>query len=113
MSVQAPPAYFGSYFPIRAYVQRVNAAAGSARATSWYRTPRENVRVGGSGPRGFGAGGPASQHLVGLASDWKTPNTAGLARAFRNVGLIAVDEFDHVHVQAWPRGTLDRVLGWV
>ncbi len=111
MPLRAPPAYYVSRLPVRAYVQRVNAAAGSARPTSWYRSPQDNVRVGGSGRPPYGVGGPLSQHLVGLGSDWVTPNPSALVAAFRRVGLIAVDEFSHVHVQAWQRGVLDRLVG--
>lgn len=112
MAVEAPPSYFWRRLPVRGYVQRVNVAVrgSGATATSWYRTPRANVAAGGSGRPPFGVGGPLSQHLVGLGSDWATPNTGALLASFRREGLFPVDEFDHVHVQAWPRGTLDRLF---
>lgn len=89
-------------WPVGPYTQRVSAALdGSERLTSWYRWPAENARVGGH---------PWSQHQVALGTDWATPNTAALVRRFRGQGLIAVDEFDHVHVQAWPAGTLERLV---
>ena len=102
MSVQAPPYWFVFSYPVREYVELVNAAVigTDASPTSWYRTPARNAAVGGD---------PFSQHLVGLGSDWVSRRPSELVRRFRAVGLIAVDELDHVHAQGWPAGTLQRL----
>ncbi len=108
MSVVAPPRSFARWAPIYQFVRAVNAAwTDSTGATSWYRTPAENVRVGGSGPRGYGVGGPLSQHLIGLAVDLVGAD----AQALRREGLLVIDQGTHVHVQGWPAGVLDELVG--
>ncbi len=69
--------------------------------TSWFRTPEHNRIEGGS---------PESQHLFGLAWDLAAPpaSLSHLAQHMRAQGLIAVQERDHVHVQAFPAGVLAR-----
>lgn len=70
--------------------------------TSWFRTPERNRTEGGS---------PESQHLFGLAMDLSVPGGSlanQLAEAARQQGLIAVQERDHIHVQAFPAGVLAR-----
>jgi len=69
--------------------------------TSWFRTPEVN-RVS--------EGDPESQHLFGLAWDIDTPRTlrGQVLDAARALGLVAVDERTHVHVQLFPRGALAR-----
>ena len=69
-----------------------------AAATSWYRSPYENARVGGS---------PESQHQVGLAVDL-LPADGALAAAIAAAGLVVVVVPDHVHVQPWPAGVAGR-----
>lgn len=71
------------------------------RLTSWWRTPEHNRAVGGH---------PESQHLVGLAFDLVAPPLAmhRIAQRARDVGLVAVNEGDHVHLQALQPGQLAR-----
>lgn len=64
------------------------------RVTSWFRSVQQNLAVGGDS---------RSQHLAGLALDLVTVERAHLVDQLRLVGLIAVDEGNHVHVQALPR----------
>jgi len=74
--------------------------------TSWYRTPSQNRRVGGS---------PDSQHLVGLAFDVVPgKGTSRLAineaaQAFARAGFTVVPADRHVHVQTFPAGVLRQV----
>jgi len=73
----------------------------AARVTSWFRTPDTNRAAGGS---------PESQHLFALAWDLDAPREqlAGIADAAASLGLVAVHESDHVHVQLFPAGALAR-----
>lgn len=103
MSVQPPPA--GSP-EIDEFIQLVNGAwwyAGEppVRVTSWWRSRRDNARVGGH---------PNSQHLTGLAVDVLN-DAAGdaFAQLARAVGLVVVDEGDHYHVQRYT-ASLSRGL---
>lgn len=71
-----------------------------AVATSWYRSPVRNLEVGGD---------PRSQHLLGWAADWSRMDAEErdtFVRAARSIGLVAVNEGDHVHVQTFPRGVV-------
>ena len=79
----------------RAFLGRLVAgvAGRGVVATSWYRGTRENRDVGGA---------PTSQHLLGLAVDLQTRDTAGVAASLNAVGLISVDEGSHVHAQLFP-----------
>lgn len=67
------------------------------RASSWYRDFEANTRVGGH---------PESQHLLGLALDVTGPIEVRdrLLIELRGVGLVAVDELSHVHVQLLAAG---------
>jgi uncharacterized protein YcbK (DUF882 family) len=109
MPVLSPPAQFvRAYLPVYQYlVPRLNFLAErfpEARPTSWYRSRADNVRVGGA---------PQSQHRLGFAADFSPvrredyQRLAGLARA---VGLVAVVESDHVHVQTFLAGVLPARL---
>lgn len=72
------------------------------RATSWYRDVEENRRVGGD---------QESQHLLGFAIDVDGPRDvldAFLVEA-RGVGLVAIDESTHVHVQLMPAGVAQQL----
>jgi len=69
--------------------------------TSWFRSPEENLAVGGD---------PESQHLVGLAADLAGSQDA-LRRAHwiaRELGFTVDPEPGHLHVQAFPKGALAR-----
>ena len=75
--------------------------------TSWYRDSSHNRSVGGNAD---------SQHLLGFAVDLAGSRSQlqALARAARSAGLTAVDEGDHVHVQAFPAGVIrGRGYGWL
>ena len=65
--------------------------------TSWYRGSDKNLAVGGA---------PDSQHQLGLAFDLVLPewNRDSTVIHIRQSGLVVVDEFDHLHVQAFPAG---------
>ncbi len=76
----------------------------AAIPTSWYRDFVANFRAGGN---------EFSQHLLAFAVDWdfmdrgEYEHFAGHARA---IGLVAVVESDHVHVQLFPAGVLPAGL---
>jgi len=67
--------------------------------TSWYRSPQFNRQIGGE---------PDSQHLFALAMDIAGPQLVFSMFQARRMGLVAVMERDHLHVQAFPRGALRR-----
>lgn len=78
-------------------------AGGDTVITSWWRSPLENRRVGGS---------PDSQHLVGLAFD-VVPGKGSFQLAvneasqrFTESGFVTVPESTHLHVQTFPAGLL-------
>lgn len=75
-----------------------NATPGVS-LTSFYRDPESNRRVGGH---------PRSQHLVALAADFTGDRAQllHLAGHARSVGLVAVLESDHLHLQLFPAGTI-------
>jgi len=79
---------------VRRVISAASATPFSVGVTSWWRGPSDNLHAGGS---------PDSQHLLGLAIDL-TPVSGQLLENLSRVGLIAVDERDHIHVQAWPAG---------
>lgn len=84
-----------------AFVSRVLPQVTSrSQATSWWRSPSENARVGGESD---------SQHLLGLGLDITDPDLDGLAIRLQRAGLVAVRAARHVHVQAWPAGTARRI----
>jgi hypothetical protein len=68
--------------------------------TSWYRDPLTNQREGGA---------PTSQHLFGLALDIVGPGQQLSQAIARDAQLIAVQEFDHLHIQFLPAGVLERI----
>lgn len=81
---------------LRTFIAKLSRAyfPPDTRITSWFRSVRQNLAVGGDS---------RSQHLAGLALDLVTVERAHLVDQLRLVGLVAVDEGDHVHVQALPR----------
>jgi uncharacterized protein YcbK (DUF882 family) len=81
---------------------------GGVFATSWYRDPAHN--------RSVGSVSADSQHLLGLAIDvaGRRAELLDFARAARSVGLVAVDEGGHVHVQLFPAGWIrSHGYGWL
>ncbi len=104
MSAQPPPV---DIYPAATRFLRDAAmwAADDLRelwATSWYRTSDHNREVGGA---------PYSQHLVGWALDVAGADQFEFARRAEHTGLIVVRERDHVHVQVFPAGVLQRLQG--
>lgn len=78
---------------------RQSGSPGNVIVSSFARTPERNRDVGGK--RG-------SQHLIGTAVD--LVNLVGgsmvlsnLAANAKLVGLVAVPESDHLHLQLWSR----------
>ena len=105
MTVEAPPIEVQQLVPfaLREFVARVGRASwpGDTVATSWYRSPQRNSLVRGA---------TFSQHLAGLGLDVVTNDLRGAVAAARSVGLVAVNEGDHVHIQLLPPGVFGR---WV
>jgi len=105
--IQAPPARI--WQPIESVVPglfqfflgSVLRAGEISAITSWWRSPTENRDVGGL---------PFSQHLIGLGLDFTTPDPRNVIRRIEAVGLVAVDEGDHVHVQLLQAGVLDPLV---
>jgi len=79
----------------------VRLPLGGTTVTSWWRNPEHNRRVGGS---------PQSQHIFALAIDvaGSAYQRRQIVRTATSLGLVAVDEGSHVHVQAFPAGSLAR-----
>jgi hypothetical protein len=107
VSVLAPPEPFlRAFLPVFQWaVPRFNhllGTDGEVWPTSWWRSPAHNAAVGGA---------RASQHLFGFAVDYDAPRDRrrlpSLAVEARRIGLIAAVETDHLHVQIFPRGTLE------
>jgi hypothetical protein len=65
--------------------------------TSGFRSRARNAQAGGK---------PNSQHLVGLAFDFTGPDVEVLRARARAAGLVPIDEGDHLHIQAYPAGTI-------
>jgi hypothetical protein len=96
-----PPALQAAWGPLyRQFFERVRDGSSGipiSRVTSWWRSRAQNSSVGGA---------IYSQHLLGLAIDVVTPKPSALVRGLKAAGLVAVDEGDHVHVQAFAAGQL-------
>lgn len=103
MSVVAPPAWLLAWSPVQDFIRRAQAIDWPWTATSWWRDPAHNARVGGHSH---------SQHLLGLAAD-SAPASEGFRRAARAAGLVVVAEGDHDHVQLYPAGHVDWVIDYV
>lgn len=101
MSVEIPPPrLIRALFPeLVDFVTRVGATrvTPDLYITSWWRSQAKNQRVGGH---------PFSQHRLGLALDVAGPinDMDFWFREARSVGLFAVAEGSHVHVQSLPAG---------
>jgi hypothetical protein len=106
-AVLALPAVTDAVTRFRAAIER--AAPPGTWASSWWRSASWNASVGGA---------PDSQHLLGLAVDIGPP-TAQLAQRMRLAGFVTIDEGDHLHVQAYPAGSIApliaswRARGWL
>ena len=74
------------------------------RFTSWYRTPNFNRDVGGD---------PVSQHLLGLALDLRVDDPHRIRGRINDVGLHAIIESDHLHVQRFRAGQVAAVVRWL
>jgi len=72
--------------------------------SSWYRSPQHNQHVGGD---------PYSQHLLGLAVDFESDAPQLAVTALSQLGLVALNEGDHVHVQRFSAGTVAPVIDWL
>ena len=74
-----------------------------ARLTSLYRDEESNRAVGGA---------PRSQHLLGLAGDWVVgaEYRDAFIQVARFLGLVAIDEETHIHVQRYEAGALPAHL---
>lgn len=101
--LSAPPVWLYHWRPVQIFVARLRNVRADAFATSWWRDLAENRRVGGHSH---------SQHLLGTAADFvpSRGSNAELAAAIERVGLIAIDEGDHVHAQLYPAGALDYIV---
>jgi hypothetical protein len=103
MPASAPPIelWHSAFGPlIREFVTRaVQTFQPGQMLTSWHRTPESNAAAGGD---------PESQHLFSLAADIAGPGRDFTAHLARRLGLYAVQEFDHVHLQLFPAGVLAR-----
>lgn len=79
------------------FVRRVNRIDEFEPLTffSWFRDPLQNALEGG---------GRYSQHLAALAVDVfpRQGTNETVVDAARAVGLVPIDERNHVHIQAFP-----------
>lgn len=104
MSLRSPPAqlvnaypeFYGWLLPRLRFIARTFP---NAQPTSWYRSQARNFEVGGS---------PRSQHLLAWAADFSGPRdeARSMVELGRQLGLVAVDEGDHVHFQMYPAGVV-------
>jgi hypothetical protein len=103
MTLQAPPASIVRALrpELEAFISRLRrVTAPGLGVSSWWRSRAHNAAVGGA---------LYSQHLLGLAVD-TTPfagaDRRALVAAFARVGLVPLEEGDHVHVQAYRAGAI-------
>lgn len=106
MTIAAPPdnllrEYEGVYRYLIDRALFLQKLDNSLRFTSWYRDPNTNRSVGGH---------EESQHLFGFAFDAVSNRPDQLEQIAKQLGLIPVVEFDHVHFQLFQPGVL-RSLG--
>lgn len=103
MSLQGPPQDLVNQFPeVFGYLislsQAISEFDPSTQFTSWWRSDSLNRSVGGD---------PHSQHLFGFAFDLVGNRSREVQDALNRIGLVAVAESDHLHVQLFPAGTLE------
>ena len=72
--------------------------------SSWWRSPHHNQAVGGH---------PDSQHLLALAIDFQTAEPQLAVTDLTQLGLVALNEGDHVHVQRFSAGIVAPVIRWL
>lgn len=80
------------YFTFCIYIRTI-ASNYNVTVTSWWRSHKRNRDVGGS---------PTSFHLEGLGADLVPDDPAdrpAIIATARSLGLQAVDEGDHIHVE--------------
>lgn len=97
MALRAPPANPLTTLFARLVVAVVVAArARNVVPTSWFRTPAENAALGGV---------PGSLHLQGIAIDLAgdSDELGQIEGIWRAIGLDAVDEGDHLHLELQAR----------
>jgi len=104
MSLQGPPQNIVNQFPeVFRYLVALSGAIAdfdpSTQFTSWWRSDAVNRAVGGD---------PHSQHLFGFAFDLVSDRSREIQDAINGIGLVAVAESDHLHIQLFPPGTLQR-----
>lgn len=107
MAVELPPErILREVFPLLiVFLNRLGIALADThgfselRASSWWRDPETNRRVGGH---------PQSQHLLGLGLDLIGPKEVleRLAIEARGEGLTAINETTHLHLQLFPPGVV-------
>lgn len=93
MSVQVPPEF--TWWAARPFRERLGQVQANVTATSWYRDPVRNARVGGA---------PLSQHQLGAAADFVGTRSEvdRVIAGARRAGLVPVRTDYGVHVQLWP-----------
>ncbi len=108
MTLRSPPAQLVNAYPdfYRWLVPRlrfIQQTFPAAQPTSWWRSTSRNLEVGGAA---------RSQHLLGWAVDFAGPRdeNARMVAVARQLGLVAVDEGDHVHLQMFPAGVVPARL---
>lgn len=108
MSLERPPTNLARAVESRlpgaynAFYARVTSANSGlpVQATSWWRSTAKNKSVGGARD---------SQHLLALGLDLVYPNAAVRAlgkERMQKLGLVVIDEGDHVHTQLYNAGVL-------
>jgi len=108
VSLQSPPPELVQRYVefYRALLPRLNfmwQEFPGAIPTSWYRSEARNLEVGGA---------PYSQHRLAWAVDWKAPpgRNREMVRLAQDLGMVGVDEGDHVHVQMYPAGIIPKTF---
>ena len=104
MSAKAPPREFvESFEEVYRFIiflsEQIAAFDPTVQFTSWWRDEALNRAVGGN---------VKSQHLFGFALDLVADRSREIEDAVNQVGLFAVAERDHLHIQLFPPGTLER-----
>jgi len=104
VSLTAPPAQLVNAYPefYRWLVPRLQLIARTfpnSQPTSWWRSAGRNFEVGGAS---------RSQHLLGWAADFAGPRDEArqMMLLANQIGLVAIDEGDHVHVQMFRAGVV-------